>query len=270
MKRIALLGCGAIGTRLAEFIDSNANAVLSHVYDADMDRTKLLASKLQHTPCIVENSHLLSMQPIDMVVEAASQDAVRDVGLSVLQNRKDLMIMSVGALLDESVFDVLTDACRDFGRTIYVPSGAIAGIDGLCAVREEIESISLTTRKHPRSLKGARFFDTSGIDPDLISEQTVLFEGTAGQAVSLFPANTNVAALLSLATIGSQRMRVRVIADPGTDKNTHLIEASGTFGSMRLEIQNVPDVSNPRTSRLAALSAIQKISHICAGGIQIG
>ena len=106
------------------------------------------------------------LNPIDIVVEAASQDAVKDVALSVLQNKKDLMIMSVGALLDESIYDILSDACKDFKKTIYLPSGAIAGLDGIKSVKDELESLSITTTKHPRSLKGAKFFETSEINLD--------------------------------------------------------------------------------------------------------
>jgi len=127
LKKIGLLGCGAIGTQIALAIDSGKiPATLTHVYDQSKEASELLVSKLKNKPQIVENFHLLSSNPVNLVVEAASQDAVRDVALSVLQNRKDLMIMSVGALLDESVFEVLSDACKEFKKTIYLPSGAIS------------------------------------------------------------------------------------------------------------------------------------------------
>jgi len=271
LKRIALLGCGAIGTRIALAVDSGkVPAVITHVYDKDMTRSQTLVSKLQSCPEIVDNSHLLSSQPVDLVVEAASQDAARDVALSVLQNRKDLMMMSAGALMDESVLEVISDACRDFHRTVYLPSGAIAGLDGLRAVRDDIRAVSLTTTKHPRSLRGARFFETSEISLDSIERPTTIFEGTAKQAASLFPANINVAALLSLATIGGEKTLVRVVADPSTDRNTHSVVAEGTFGKMTLEIQNVPDPANPKTSKLATLSAIERLRQICSEGIRIG
>jgi len=271
LKRIALLGCGAIGTQIALAIDSGKiPASITHVYDEDKARSQTLVSKLQSNPEIAENFHLLSSQPIDLVVEAASQDAVRDAALSVLQNRKDLMIMSAGALLDESVFEIISDACRDFHKTVYLPSGAIAGLDGLKAVRDDIQAVSLTTTKHPRSLEGARFFETSGIDLDSIEKPTTIFEGTARQAVSLFPANINVAALLSLATIGSEKTLVKIVADPSADKNTHSVVAEGAFGKMTLEAQNVPDPANPKTSKLAVLSAIEKLRQICSEGIRIG
>jgi aspartate dehydrogenase len=180
------------------------------------------------------------------------------------------MIMSVGALLDESIYDVLSEACKDFKKTIYLPSGAIAGLDGIKSVKDELKSLSITTTKHPRSLKGAKFFESSDVDLDSINKQTVIFEGTAKQAVLLFPANINVAALLSLSGIGSEKTHVTIIADPSTNKNTHHIEANGTFGKMTFTIENFPDPTNPKTSRLATLSAIETLRRYCSNEIQIG
>jgi aspartate dehydrogenase len=271
MKRVGLLGCGAIGTQIALAIDSGKiPAVLTHIYDGSKDASSNLVEKLTNKPIISENPHLLSSNPIDIVVEAASQDAVRDVALSVLQNKKDLMIMSVGALLDESIYEILSDACKDFKKTIYLPSGAIAGLDGIKSVQNELESISITTTKHPRSLKGAKFFENSDIDLDSLNSETVIFQGNAREAVSLFPANINVAALLSLTGIGSEKTNVKIVADPKTDKNTHHIEASGSFGKMTFTIENYPDSNNPKTSRLATLSAIETLRKYCSDEIQIG
>lgn len=271
MKKIGLLGCGSIGTQIALAIDSGKiPARLTHVYDVSKIASANLVEKLTNKPVISENPHLLSSNPIDVVVEAASQDAVKDIALSILQNKKDLMIMSAGALLDESVFEILSDACKDFKKTIYLPSGAIAGLDGIKSVQNELESISITTTKHPRSLKGAKFFETSTIDLDALDSETVIFQGTAKQAVSLFPANINVAALLSLTGIGSENTQVKILADPKTDKNTHHIEASGRFGKMTFTIENYPDLNNPKTSRLAILSAIETLRKYCSNEIQIG
>jgi aspartate dehydrogenase len=271
LKRIGLLGCGVIGTQIALAIDSGKiPATLTHVFDGSKDASKLLVEKLQNKPVIVENSHLLSSHPVDIVVEAASQDAVKDVALSVLQNKRDLMIMSVGALLDESIYDILSDACKDFKKTIFLPSGAIAGLDGIQSVKDELDSLSITTTKHPRSLKGAKFFENSTIDLDSLDSKTVVFQGTAKEAVSLFPANINVAALLSLCGIGSEKTTVKIMADPTTDKNTHHIEANGKFGKMTFTIENLPDTANPKTSRLAILSAIETLRKYCSDEIHIG
>ncbi len=271
MKKIALLGCGAIGTQIAMAIDSGKiPAQLTQIYDQSKQSSEELASKLKNKPIIVENSHLLSSGQVDLVVETASQQAVKDVALSVIQNKKDLMIMSVGALLDSSVFEVLTDACTEFSKTIYLPSGAIAGLDALKSAKNELTSVTLTTTKNPKSLKGAKFFETSDVDVEKIQKTTVIFEGTASDAVKLFPANINVAALLSLVGIGNEKTKVKIIANPDTNKNTHEIEAEGKFGKMNFLIENVPDETNPKTSRLAILSAIETLRKYCSKGISIG
>ena len=71
-----------MGTQIALAIDSGKiNAQLTHVFDQSNERAQTLVDKLQNKPEIVENSHLLSSNNIDLVVEAASQDAVKDVAL---------------------------------------------------------------------------------------------------------------------------------------------------------------------------------------------
>ena len=74
------------------------SAELTHVYDSDESKAEILTSKLKKKPIIVANPHLLSSNNVDIVVEAASQDAIKNHALSILQNKKDLMIMSAGAL----------------------------------------------------------------------------------------------------------------------------------------------------------------------------
>jgi len=271
MKRVGLLGCGTIGSEIALAIDSGKiSAKLTHVYDFSKDHSKNLVDKLKTKPIVTENVSLLAASPVDLIIEAASQDAVRDNALSILQNRKDMMIMSAGALLDESIFDIVMDGCKDFNKRVYLPSGAIMGLDGIRAIQDELKSIVLVTTKNPRALKGAKFFETSTIDPDAIAKVTTIYEGSAHDAVRLFPANINVAALLSLAGIGSEKTRVRIIADPDTDKNTHEIQGEGDFGKFSIKIENIPSTNNPKTSRLATLSAIECLRKICGVPFNVG
>jgi len=105
---------------------------------------------------------------------------------------------------------------------------------------------------------------------DRMTEPFTLFEGTAKDAVRLFPKNINVAALLSLAGLGSEKTLVRIVADSNTNKNTHEIHAEGKFGKMTFTIENFPDANNPKTSRLAILSAIETLRKYCSDDIQIG
>ena len=58
MKRIGLLGCGAIGTEIALAIDSGKiPAILTHVYDIERSQADNLVSKLKQKPEVVTNSH---------------------------------------------------------------------------------------------------------------------------------------------------------------------------------------------------------------------
>ena len=76
--------------------------------------------------------------------------------------------------------------------------------------------------------------------------------------------------MLSLAGIGSEKTMVKIIADPNTTKNTHNIVAQGKFGKMTFVIENVPDETNPKTSKLAILSAIETLRKYCSSGISVG
>ena len=269
LKRVALLGCGYIGTQLARAIDSGrVPARLERVYDMSREASRDLVAGLDRTPEIVENPHLLSYPPVDMVVEAASQAAVRDVALSVLQNRRDMMVMSVGALMDESVLDVLREACTDYNARMYLPSGAVGGLDAISAARGQIDAVSITTTKSPASLRGAPHFEMEGTDADAITKRTILYRGGAAEAVRRFPANANVAASLSLAA--GREAEVAVVADPAVHSNVHRITARGGFGTMEFEVRNEPEPTNPKTSRLAALSAIRTLRDYCASNIKTG
>ncbi|MEM2518268.1 MAG: aspartate dehydrogenase domain-containing protein, partial [Candidatus Bathyarchaeia archaeon] len=77
-----------------------------------------------------------------------------------------------------------------------------------------------------------------------------------------FPANVNVAATLSLAGIGAEKTVVRVVADPTISRNIHEIEVKGDFGELRVHVENVPSAENPKTSFLAALSAIATLKRL--------
>ena len=256
--------------QIAQAIDSGTiPAKLVSVYDQDEKRASALIAKLSDKPRMAQNAHMLSSEDVDLVVEAASQDAVRGVALSVLQNRRDLMIMSSGALLDESVFDVLQDACAEFNRTIYLPSGAIAGIDAIKSVKSELESVSLVTTKPPASLASAPFVIESKTDLLSIKKPITIFEGKAVDAVRGFPTNINVAALLAIAGLGA-KTHVKIIADPFATENSHEIKAIGSFGTISISVHNKPDAQNPKTSRMAVLSAIQCLRQICSSGVNLG
>jgi aspartate dehydrogenase len=121
--------------------------------------------------------------------------------------------------------------------------------------------VTLTTTKKPASLDGAPYIKDNKIDLKALKEPTLLFEGTAAEAVKAFPANVNVAATICLAAREGE-VRVRIIADPTIKVNRHEIVAEGDFGRITTQVENVPSPKNPKTSHLAALSAIATLRSI--------
>lgn len=207
---------------------------------------------------------------VDLVVESASQSAVSFIVPQALEAGCDVMILSVGALADKELREKLFELARKNNCKLYFPSGAVVGIDGLnSASSAGISSVTLTTRKPPSGLAGAPHIAALGIDLGKIEKETLLFEGPASEAVKAFPANVNVAATISLAGIGFEKTMVRVIADPSLSRNVHEIAVEGEFGKFTTRVENRPSPENPKTSYLAALSAISTLKKVL-NPVQIG
>ncbi len=259
--RVSILGCGAIGTTLASAIDNGevGDTSIAGLFDGIMTKATILSDGLKSKPFVARDMDSLLKLDADLVVETASQDAIRSFGAKIVESGKDLMVMSVGALLDDDLHSRLFQLARSNKRKIIIPTGAIAGIDALKACSGRISGVKLVTRKRPEALAGAPFFETNKIDLSSIVQNTVLFDGSAVDAVKLFPSNVNVAAILSLAGIGKEQTKVVVIADPSIKTNSHEITVTGEFGEFRINMNNIPHPQNPSTSYLAVLSAIEAI-----------
>jgi len=269
MLRVGVVGCGAIGSFICHALDTEIEgARLIAVHEHHIELMETLCSSLSCKPGMVKIRKMVEM--VDLVVEAAAPEAVPSAAVTALENGCDVMIMSVGALVDSGLMDRLTALALENNCKIYLPSGAVVGIDGIkSASIARIESVTLTTTKPPRALAGAPYVVEHNIDLEGLRESTVIFEGAAHDAVKAFPANVNVAAAISLAGIGVEKTRVRIIVDPASDRNRHEIEVIGDFGRFITQVENVPSPENPETSYLAALSAVATLKKI-ASPLQIG
>lgn len=257
---VGIAGCGTIGRKVATELDAGfvSGATLGGITSGDLDRAQKFAATLQTVPPVVRLAQLVDM--VDLVVEAAPGSAMDSIATATLSAGKQLMALSGGALLDrEDLFEL---AERN-GATIHVPSGAIAGLDGVAgAAAGRIDRITMISRKPPNGLRGAPGIEVAGVDLDQVSEPTVVYEGPALEACRLFPANVNVSAALSLAGVGPRRTTIRIYADPTVVRNTHEIVVEGEFGRLSIRIENVPSPTNPRTGVLSALSALASLRRI--------
>ena len=258
MLKIGIVGMGVIGRRVADALTRG------------IPGTTLVGVSVRR-PATATGYPVLALDQLieraDLIVEAATQAALREFGPAVLSAGKHLMVLSVGALV--GVLDGWAALAEKHGCRILVPSGAIAGLDGVKGAREgAITSVTMETRKPPRGLAGAPYIEQQRIDLDRIATETLIFEGPATEAVRGFPANVNVVAALSLAGIGPERTRIKIYAVPGQERNQHRITVEGEFGTLRIEVENVPS-ENPRTGRLSYLSAIAMLRELGAA-VQVG
>lgn len=257
--KVGVVGCGTIGSLICQaIVEEIPQMELVAVSDANEGAAKSLAISLPEEVEVLSLEELVKKS--SLIVEAASGKAVSTVVREAVELGRDVLVMSTGGLFAN--LD-LFDLAREKGSRVYLPSGAIAGLDGLAAARTgKIRSVTLTTRKPPNGLAGAPFIIEQKIDLEVITEATTIFEGNALEAARGFPANINVAATLSLAGIGPEKTQVKIIADPETKTNTHEVSIEGDSGKIFTRCENLPSPFNPRTSYLAALSAIATLKGI--------
>ncbi len=266
-KTIGIAGCGTIGRRVATELDGGSvpGATLGAITSRSLGRATQFAATLPSKPPVVELHHLVNL--VDLVVEAAPANAMETIATATLSAGKDLMALSGGALLQRQD---LFDLAERNGATIYVPSGALAGLDGVAGASVgQIDSITMITRKPPEGLRGAPGIEQADIDLDAVTEPTVVYEGQVLEACRLFPANVNVSAALSMAGVGPYRTTIRIYADPTVVRNTHNIVVEGEFGRLIILIENTPSETNPKTGKLSALSAIATLRRITSH-VQVG
>jgi aspartate dehydrogenase len=266
--KICVIGCGAIGAAIARAVDDMPEIDTTYLTDRSQEcatRLQEKTKKVQYIPDIVP-----ILSEIRLVVEAASQDAARYYVPLALSAGVDVLVMSVGIFKDEQFqTDVFRLAKRKSAK-IFLPSGAIGGIDALSAASiEEVEEVTLTTTKPPSAFGPSEYLESRGIVASDLRVRTELFFGSAREAVKHFPQNINVAATISLAGIGFEKTRIRIVCDPQVKTNEHNLKAKGRFGELDVVTRNVPSPRNPKTSYLAALSAISAIRKI-AGSLWVG
>jgi len=264
--RIGILGAGSIGETLARAIDNaTIPANLVGLADQNSSRAATLVSSLKQSPPVVSIEHLVELS--DLVVEAASQAAVPLVVPACLAQKKSVLVLSVGALLGKE--DWLRQAAEQ-GSGFYVPTGAIVGLDAVKAASlGKIHMAQLSSRKPVAALRDAKFVLEKGIRLDDLKDDTVILEGPAVEVCRAFPATSNVAAALQLALGSSAKLHVRILASPGSKRNVHEIVVDGEVGTLRMSAENLPMESNPRTSKIAAFSAIALLRQI-TGSVRVG
>ena len=243
IKSIGIVGCGAIGKALVRAVEDGKLAVrIAGVTSRSAQSAREFLATFKHPPHYLPLDDLIAAS--DLLVEAAGGHVVAELASKAFGAGKDLMVISVGALLEHP--EVMAESRRT-GCRLYVPSGAIAGLDGIkSACVGAIDHVTHTTRKPPLGLEGAPYLVERGISLVGLQEEQEVFFGSAREACRGFPANVNVTGAVSLAGIGPDQTRVRILAVPGLQRNCHDIDIEGEFGKLHVHIENIPSESEDR------------------------
>jgi aspartate dehydrogenase len=262
-RRLGIVGCGAIGSLVARLLQKKKTSFqVTAVLDAVPETAERLVRRLKSQPTACQSlSQLISK--CDLVLEAASVMAAPQVAEACLKRRKPVILMSTGGFLLHQ--RRLTLLAQKFQTKIYLPSGALCGLDGIRAARQigSFRKIELTSTKPPKGLMGAPGL-TSAQKHTLLKTKTpvYLYQGNVWGAIRSFPANVNVGATLAAASLAPQKLKVRIVGDPKIRFNQHEVKASGEFGELTTITRNRPSAENPKTSALAIQAVLALLERL--------
>lgn len=256
-KRIAVIGFGAITEELVRCLEARGEI---DTLVGVLDLPQRLEDVRQHAAgrfAAVDAIDALLGLGADVVVECAGHGGLRRFGPPVLAHGVDLMIASVGALADADFAAILTGAARDNAQ-LWIPSGAVAGIDGLLAARTAgLKHVTYTSVKPPVAWNGTpaeRMLTGAARE-----RRMVFFEGSAREAAIHYPQNANVGATVAFAGLGLDGTQVKLVSDPAATGPLGIIEADGDFGTFRFEVLAYASPLNPKTSVITAHSIIMAL-----------
>lgn len=252
MKKVALIGCGALGGIVARHFDQAGEG---------WELTTVMAKTLAHAERLLEETGAVAVATIDelletkpdLVIETAGIGAVKAYAETVLKAGIDLMIVSIGALADREYYKRLEATALIHGARLYVANGAIGGFDAMrtyCLMGAD--EVTITSTKAPKSLKGA-----PGLGERVLSEteDEVVFEGSMEEAIAGFPKNVNVGVATAVATERADT-KVCIVSRPTAKENGHFITIRGPRLHAEMMFCSEPDPVNPRSSTSTAYSVL--------------
>lgn len=248
MKKIGFLGCGKIGQRLLKEIQQEKLGEVVFIQDAFFTPSDQMT-----IPVVSQQDEALYRQA-DLIIECATSKALAE-NIDVILKHCDLLMFSVTAFSEEAFEKKVGELTEKYGKRVYIPHGAILGLDGILDGKKIWEEISIKTTKNPKSLSRQ---DT---------ERTVVYEGSTREACRQYPRNVNVHAAVALSGIGFERTKSMIISDPAVNTNAHVIQLKGQ--GVKMEIQVESFTTGGVTGEYTPLSACGSLHRILDEQTQI-
>jgi len=248
-KRVGLIGFGFIAGFIYNEITTRPELGLdiAFVWNRSPERMKDVPSDL-----ILEDlSDFASTSP-DLVVEMSHPDISRNYAKAILQ-KTNYMMLSVTAMADPQLEAELKETAEANGTTLFIPHGAMVGVDNLNEARDNWADVTITFKKPPANVD----LSESGTDAAEAGSAQVIYDGSVRGAAAKFPRNVNSMATCALASLGFDQTRGIMIIDPNATAMSAEVVANGKDGSL-LEIRKAEPavgVSSPGmlTSQLGSI-----------------
>ncbi len=158
----------------------------------------------------------------DLVVEMAHKEVAKQWAPVILPVC-DMMVVSVTAIAEPETEALFKELAQKHGRRLFLPHGGVVGMDALIECRDMLDSVHVTMKKPPMNVDCSNV----GVDPESVTEQTVLYDGPARGACPKFPRNVNTIAAIAYAGIGLDRTRATLVVNPQWNTATVALEARG-------------------------------------------
>ena len=223
-RRIGLIGFGFIGARVYQRLQAQPELGLEVAFVHNRNQARLAEVPRE---LILDDLAGMPARRCDLVVEMAHPDYTRQWGETILAHA-DYLPLSVTALADQALLERLTNQATRSAHRLLIPHGALMGTDNLFESRNMWAEVEITFYKNPANID----FSESGYDPTNISGETVVYDGPTRGIAALYPRNVNTMVTCALATIGLDRCRARLVADPALKVAIAEVRAVGRDGSI--------------------------------------
>src|SRR5690625_1003279 len=125
---IGIIGAGSIGKFLLEKINREKaipGYEITAVFD-DRNKSRELLNKLSNEYNFTVHNELQTFldSSVDLIVECANIEIVKQYARRIIQE-KDLLLISVGALVDQHLYRDLKETAKLYDNKLHLPSGEI-------------------------------------------------------------------------------------------------------------------------------------------------
>ncbi len=261
MKKLAVLGAGALSHTFCLNAGKHLSAdyFITAVYDKHYASAVDLSTRIGSRAC-ESVEEMLELQP-EIVVEFAGPTAVQEYGEAILDAGADLILASAGSLDNEKFRNKLIDLARHYGRTIFLTSGAIGGMDIMTTFHVYGDpQVSVISTKPPEYFDNAPYLDNKPAPRD---KEVVLYDGDVDGAIKGFQHVLNVSIATELAT-GAKDMKVKLISKPGITRQVHEIKLHNPIMDADMTFSSEPSKESIRSSEAAAWSAIALLKDLAS------